>query len=159
MAPGKDGNDLAILIVLTNPAAVVEKGEKPVFAPPILCNLGGMSFRGMEYSAYHKAYFIAAGRSGSGLGGRLYRWSGDANDQPKLVKELDAAAGHFHFESVAAFPRSPKLLLLSDDGTRPVKVSGPGECLSGEYRPDGTCLNKYLLDPNRRTFRTIWVEP
>ena len=48
--------------------------------------------------------------------------------------------------------------MLSDDGNLLVKVAGAWECLEGEYRKDGTCLNKYLANPGRKTFRGIWLE-
>ena len=51
-----------------------------------------------------------------------------------------------------------RFLLLSDDGSLRIKVDGPADCLEGEYRDDGTCLNKYLLDPDKKTFRGIWLE-
>ena len=51
------------------------------------------------------------------------------------------------------------MLLLSDDGSLLIKVAGPHECVEGEYRKDGTCENKFLLDPNKKTFRALWLDP
>jgi len=40
-----------------------------------------------------------------------------------------------------------------------IKVDGAHECMEGEFRNDGTCLNKYLTNPNKKYFRGIWLEP
>jgi hypothetical protein len=48
--------------------------------------------------------------------------------------------------------------MLSDDGSLLVKVAGEWECMEGEYRKDGTTLNKYLVNPGRKTFRGSWLE-
>ena len=48
--------------------------------------------------------------------------------------------------------------MLSDDGSLVVRIAGPSECLEGEYRKDGTTLNKYLANPARKTFRGAWLE-
>jgi hypothetical protein len=58
-----------------------------------------------------------------------------------------------------SFKDSDRLLLLSDDGSLPIKIAGPHECMEDEYREDGTCQNKYLLNPKRKTFRGIWLVP
>ena len=63
-------------------------------------------------------------------------------------------------EALAAFPKSPRLLLLSDDGGVPVPVGGPSECLDAKhYRGDGTSLNKHLRDESRKFFRARWIAP
>jgi hypothetical protein len=38
-----------------------------------------------------------------------------------------------------------------------VKVAGPQECKQGELLPGGKCLNKSLLDAQRKTFRGLWL--
>ena len=59
-----------------------------------------------------------------------------------------------------AFPRSLRLMVLSDDGSVPVPVGGPSECLDAEhYRSDGTSLNKHLRDESRKFFRARWIAP
>jgi hypothetical protein len=50
------------------------------------------------------------------------------------------------------------MLLLSDDKSLAVKVSDAGRCAEGKYRSDGTCLNRYLVDPNTQCFRGVWLE-
>lgn len=154
------GREEAIVVPLQNPSAVIERGEAPVFGEPLLWDLRGLGIRSMEYLPYHKAYFIiAGGPDDDNEGGfALYCWSGKSGEKPALVRKLDLAGG-LSPEAVVPFAGSDRLLLLSDDGSIPVKVSGPHECAKGEYRDDGTCPNKSLLDPNKKTFRATWLVP
>jgi hypothetical protein len=120
----------------------------------------------MEYSPFHKAYFIVAGPRDEGPGFALYRWSGERENPPVLVRQL--SYGDFSPEAIVTFKSSSRLLLLSDDGTLPVKVApalasqeaaGAAECVEGELLANGACPNKFLIDPNKKFFRGIWLEP
>jgi hypothetical protein len=147
----------AIALPLNNPDAVVERGEEPIFGEPMLWNLGGLGVRDMAYSHFHKAYFIIAGPADEGPGFALYRWSGEKDVPPVMVRQLNW--GDFSPEALVPFRNSPRLLLLSDDGTIPVKVANSAECMKGELGADGTCPNKFLTDLNKKTFRGIWLTP
>jgi len=147
----------AIVLPLNNPQAVVEKGQAPIFGGPMLWDLGGLSIRSMEYSHFHKAYFIVAGPADERPGFTLYRWSGEKESLPVLVRQLGPS--DFSPEAIVPFRNSSRLLLLSDDGTLPVKVLSASQCQEGELRADGTCPNKSLTDPDKKTFRGIWLEP
>ena len=149
----------ALVVPLLNPNRVVERGETPIFGEPILWDFGGLGIRSMEYSAFHKAYFIIAGEADEGNEFALYRWSGERENKPELVQKLTGEANSFGPEALIPFEESKRLLFLSDDGLLPIKVAGPHECLQGEYREDGTCKNKFLLDPNKKTFRAFWINP
>jgi Protein of unknown function (DUF3616) len=155
------GRAEAIVVPLQNPAAVVEHGEKPVFGEPLLWDLAGLGIRGMEYSPFYRAYFIIAGGPDDEkeAGFVLYRWSGRPDENPVPLRKLDFGQHRFSPEALIPFVGSDRLLLLSDDGSIPVKVAGPQDCAKGEYRKDGTCQNKYLLDPNKKTFRALWLVP
>lgn len=157
----KTGREEAIVVPLQNPAGLVERGEAPVFGEPLQWDLAGLGIRSMEYSPFHKAYFIIAGGPDDDDEGGfvLYRWSGKPDEKPALVRKLDFAQSQFSPEALVPFAGSNRLLLLSDDGSIPVKVAGPHECAEGEYRQDGTSLNKFLLDPNKKTFRATWLVP
>ena len=157
----KTGRTEAIVVPLQNPAGVVDRGAAPVFGEPLLWDLGGLGIRSMEYSPFHKAYFIIAGGPDDDNEGGfvLYRWSGKPEENPAMVRKLDLDGSSFSPEALIPFAGSGRLLLLSDDGSIPVKVSGPHECAEGEYRNDGTCPNKFLLDPNKKTFRALWLVP
>jgi hypothetical protein len=149
----------AIVVPLHNPNEVVERAETPIFGEPILWDMKGLGIRSMEYSNFHKAYFVIAGSFDEGDEFALYSWSGKKEMAPVLVRQLSSDGSKFNPEALVPFENSGKLLLLSDDGSLRVKVAGPHECLDGEYRKDGTCQNKYLLDPNKKTFRGILLVP
>jgi hypothetical protein len=68
-------------------------------------------------------------------------------------------AEDFNPEALIPFKNSPNLLLLSDDGTLLIEVSDASECMEGELRKDGKCLNKHLTKQHQKTFRSIWLQP
>jgi len=152
------GRAKAIVVPLLSPDRIIEKGEAPVFGEPILWNLKGLGIRSMEYSRFHKACFVIAGGPDEDVGFALYRWSGKPESPPELERELSLGKSKFSPEALIPFEKSGRLLILSDDGSLPVKVAGAWECLEGEYSKDGTTLNKYLANPGRKTFRGIWLE-
>ncbi len=154
----QDGRAKAIVVPLLNPDRTVEKGEAPVFGEPILWDLKGLGIRSMEYSRFHKVCFVIAGGPDGDEGFALYRWSGKPESPPVLERELDLGKSKFSPEVLIPFEKSGRLLMLSDDGSLVVKVAGAWECIEGEYRKDGTTLNKYLANPGRKTFRGIWLE-
>ena len=154
----RDGRTKAIVIPLLNPNRIIDTGESPVFGKPILWDLNGLGIRSMEYSRFHRAFFIIAGGPDENVGFALYRWSGKPDSPPVLERELSMGKSKFTPEAVIPFEKSRRLLILGDDGSLVVKVAGEWECLEGEYRKDGTTLNKYLANPGRKTFRGIWLE-
>ncbi|MBN2269658.1 MAG: DUF3616 domain-containing protein [Sedimentisphaerales bacterium] len=151
------GRASALVVTLNNPADVVERGDAPVFGDYMLWDLGGLGIRSIEYSTFHKAFFIVAGASDETRQFALYRWSGRNDQQPEILKQMSQS--NFGPEALMPFPNSEMLLLLSDDGTLPVSVADPSECVEGELNPDGMCPNKFLLNPNSKTFRAIQLKP
>ncbi len=149
----------ALVIPLNNAADVIEKQNEPIFGEPILWDLRGLGIRSMEYSPFHKAYFIIAGPYDEEAKFALYRWSRDIDTQPVLVRQLSFEKSNFTPEAIVPFTNSSGILLLSDDGSLIIKADGPRECMDGRFRQDGTCLNKFLLDPSKKTFRAIWLKP
>jgi len=154
----KTGRAKAIVIPLLNPNGIIDAGESPVFGEPILWDLKGLGIRSMEYSPSCKAFFIIAGGPDEDVGFALYRWSGRPESPPELERKLNLGKSKFTPEALIPFEKSGRLLMLSDDGSLVVEVTGAWECLEGEYRKDGTTLNKYLANPGRKTFRGIWLE-
>jgi hypothetical protein len=147
----------AIVVPLLNPRQVIEKQQPPVFADPILWDLKGFGIRSMEYSPFHKAYFLIAGpHNDRPADFVLYRWSGRKDEPPQIVK---AISSNLNPEALVAFKDSAKLLLLSDDGGLPVDISDASDCIKGKLRKDGTCLNKYLTSTAKKRFRAIWLRP
>jgi len=155
---GRSPRAKAIVIPLLNPNLIINAGEAPVFGEPILWDLKGLGIRSMAYCRFHKAFFIIAGGPDEDVGFALYRWSGRPESPPELERELSLGKSKFTPEALIPFEKSGRLLMLSDDGSLVVKVAGAWECLQGEYRKDGTTLNKYLANPGRKTFRGIWLE-
>ncbi len=149
----------AIVVPLNNPKQVIERGRSPIFGAPMLWDLGGLGIRSMEYSDFHKAFFIIAGPYNEELGFVLYRWSGERDKPPVLVRKLRQDGSSLKPEALICFKNSSKFLLLSDDGSLAIKVSYPSECEEGELSEYGTCLNKYLTDQNKKSFRGIWLTP
>lgn len=147
----------ALVVPLSNPASVIERGQKPHFGQPLLWDLGNLGIRAMTYSWHHQAIFVVAGPHDGGREFALYRWSGNRLDLPRRIRSLANVATDFKPESVLAFPDRSALYLLSDDGTRLVSVTGPHECLPGEWLAPNQCQNKHLLDAGRKTFRGVWV--
>jgi hypothetical protein len=147
----------ALIVPLMNPDAVIEKNRTPIFGEPILMDLDSLGIRSMEYSNFHKAYFIIAGTFDDSAKYAIYRWSGNRERPPVLVRRLSQC--DFSPEAMIIFQRSDKFYVLSDDGSLLIKVDGAWECVEGEFRKDGTCQNKYLIDSGKKTFRGIWLIP
>lgn len=153
----KNGSNMAIVIPLENPAQIVEKYQAAVFGKPMLWNLENRGIRSMEYSAYHKAYFIVAGPHNGQKDFAIYRWSGNTDTQPKLLTKI--ARKDFNPEAITPVGDGSKLLLLSDDGTLAIKVDDPSQCTPDELLEDGRCPNKHLLDSAKKTFKGLLFKP
>lgn len=150
-------NKKAIIIPLKNPDDVIENSKAPIFSEPILLDLAGLGIRSIEYSHFHKEYFIIAGSFNDSPKFALYRWCGNREKQPVLIRQFNQT--DFNPEALITFRNSHKLFILSDDGTLRIKVDGAWECLEGQYNKDGTCQNKYLKNPAKKTFRGMWMIP
>ncbi len=147
----------AIVVPLNNPKQVLEGRKPPVFADPILLDLKGFGIRSMEYSPFHKAFFLIAGpHNDKPAEFVLYRWSGRKDEPPQVVRSINS---DFTPEALVPFKNSPKLLLLSDDGSLVVDISDVSECIQGTLLKDGKCLNKHLTNPAKKHFRAIWLQP
>ncbi len=153
------GKMQAIVVPLKNADSVIEKNQEPVFSKPMLWDFQGLGIRAMEYSAFHKSFFIIAGPADEKKDFALYRWSGDQKQQPELIGKIVDLPQDFTPEALFFPENSDKLFLLSDDGTLIVNVSSPAECTDGELLEGLKCQNKHLTDPNKKTFRGFWLKP
>jgi hypothetical protein len=151
--------DKALVVPLKNADAIIKSSAKPVFGEPILWDLDGLGIRSMEYCRLLQAYLLVAGPHDEAWRFALYRWSGKLEQQPKLIRQLRSVKNDFAPEALIPFKGSNRFLLLSDDGTIPVKVSGQAECTQNKLNNDGTCPNKFLTDQSKKTFRAIWLKP
>ncbi len=153
------GKMRAIVIPLKNAGSVIEKNAEPVFGEALLWDLDGSRIRSMEYSTFHKTFFIIAGPADERKDFALYEWSGDQGQQPEIIRKLEDLPKDFTPEALFSSGNSDKLFLLSDDGTLVVDVSSPAECLEGELLEGLKCQNKHLTDPGKKTFRGLLLEP
>jgi len=149
----------ALLIPLDNAKQVIEGAQEPIFGEPILWDLKGCGIRSMEYSHFHKAYFIIAGPHNEESIFALYRWSGEKGTPPSLVQGIDTDKRNFSPEVLVTFETCAGFLILSDDGSLAIDVSDASECMEGKLRSDGKCLNKHLTNPEKKHFRGIWLKP
>ena len=154
--PQLDGK--AIIIPLANPQAVIEEGARPVFEAAILLELGGRGIRSMEYRRADDSYLIIAGPVDEESDFALSRWRPEKQEQQLLVSKLGEDVKGFTPEALIIFEETGRVMVLSDDGTMPVEISDPSECADdGGLLGDGKCLNKYLRDQNRKSFRGMFL--
>ena len=157
--PERNGRPQAVVIPIHNPEQVIASGTTPEFGDPLLWDFGGLGIRSMEYDPRRACYWIIAGPHDSDNRPlALYRWDGDPAAKPTFINGLDALPDGFTPEALVCFPDDPRLLLLSDDGSRLIRI-GDGDAVDPSHiEPDGTAEQKRLLDPMQRTFRGFWIE-
>jgi hypothetical protein len=132
--PIPDGQ--ALLVRVRNPADVV-KGGKAELSPPIRLDLGGLGVRAL--SRWRSQVLLIAGPSGDGGPFFLYT----LNQALELTAKSQVDFTGYGPEGIFSPDPRERVLVLSDDGTRPV-----------EGKP---C--KKAKDPSKKHFRGIWVEP
>lgn len=141
--PRVNGKEMALIIPLANPEALVMNSARAILEEPILVDLDGMGIRSMEYSKPLDTYLIVAGShkgAGSASEFRLY-----AFDWKTRQPEKRAAFTHITPEALFQFPGQKEIILLSDDGSRLIDTeNGPVE---NKQRPR-----------DQRTFRTRAIE-
>jgi len=147
----------AIIVPLLNPDQVIEKRKRPIYGSPILLNLGGLGIRSIEYSRFHKSYFIIAGAHDERPEFALYKWLGP-KEQPVLVKKFPTDQNDLTPEALVVFEKTGRLFVLSDDGSIVIDVPRTSDCFEGEMVEDGKCPNKYLSDQSKKSFRGMWLE-
>ncbi|MBN1765701.1 MAG: DUF3616 domain-containing protein [Sedimentisphaerales bacterium] len=152
------GPDNALVVPLRNFEQVIDQQGQPEFGEPILWDLAGRGIRSMEYSPCHRAYFIVAGPHDEEPNFSLYRWNGQADSQPVLLQPIAAETDNFTPEALIVFNESPELLVLSDDGSLEVEVENATECQKGELLKNNHCLNKYLTNPSKKSFRAMYIK-
>lgn len=130
----------AIVLRLTNPAAVVDEGKQAEFGKPVLLDLGGLGIRSMEYSKQFGGYLISAGHHSREPKFALHLWSGKADDTTPKKLAFDRPDG-FSTEAIIVYEGRQEVLLLSDDGT--VDVDGK-KCKDAA--------------PEKRGFKSMWFK-
>lgn len=108
----------ALVLELKNPAAVVERGAKPVFGDLIPLDLGHRGIRSIERIGGE--YFIVAGPYNGGAHGdpssrfAIYKWNRASGAPPVHWKDIEPS--NFHAEGLFEIAGTRQLYLLSDDG-------------------------------------------
>ena len=125
----------ALAVTLLNPEGMV-KGEKARLGPARLLDLGGQGIRSM--TRWRGRYLIIGGSPSGNAGSRLFVWDG-TDARPTPVAEADFTG--LNPEAFVSYEDQDALLVLSDDGTRPIDGV---EC-------------KRLREPGRKRFRGLWV--
>lgn len=156
-----DGRPKALVVTVLNPADVMDRGVAIQFGEPLLWDLDGLGIRSMEYAPAYRAILIVAGSTGAKAKKpfELFRWSGVPGEAPVRMPIAEKLPKKFTPESIAPALDGPRVLLLSDDGTRLVSVRGAQDCQEGALLPDNQCENKNLLDQNAKTCRGLWITP
>lgn len=119
--PAPDGK--ALVVPLLNPAEVVEGKGAPQFGEGIELDLGGLAIRSMELVGL--AYMIVAGPPADHGEFALYKWSGDAKEQPEQLLHDDF--DQVRPEALFAIPGTRQVQILSDDGGEHVKTMAEEE--------------------------------
>lgn len=113
-----NADDDAIIIPLTNPRAVVERGEKPQFGSAVSIKLGGRGIRSIERIG--ERYLIIAGpseRDDDNHDFELFSWDGDPRNPPQpLHFDADSEFKTLTPEAIFAVPGTNEVMILSDDG-------------------------------------------
>lgn len=125
----------ALVIAVENAREVV-RGGRAKLGDPVQLELGGRGIRSL--SSWRGRYLLVAGGAGEGGTSRLFTWSGAPHDPP-TADPVDLAV--LNPEAFVTFEDRDEILLLSDDGTRPV---------------EGVPCKK-LKDSARKRFRGAWV--
>lgn len=126
----------AIIVPFENPIEVLH-GERARFAAPMLVDLGGLGVRSI--GSWRGSYVISAGaaQEDKGTASHLFLWDGKT-----APRALDVDLRDFTPEALVSFDGRAELLLLSDDGARPL---GNGRC-------------KDSIEPSQKRFRGRWVK-
>jgi len=122
--PLRDGK--ALVVPLHNPATALE-GEAPQFGDALALDLGGRGVRAMARVA--DGYLVVGGPTADDGSFDLFHWRG-GDDMPRRLAQ--PALGTLRPEALFAWPGTPQLQLLSDDGGvdvrgAPCKTLAPAE--------------------------------
>lgn len=110
------GRPHALVVPLNNPADVVEEGKEPIFGEAMLWDFDASGIAGLEYSPFHKRYFVLARPHDANSPTALYRWSGMKANSPIRIRTLSRTSAGAGAKALTAFENSGSLLLLTDVG-------------------------------------------
>jgi hypothetical protein len=132
-------NGSALLIPITNPADVVERGAAARLGDAIELDLGGRGIRSI--ASWGDFYWIVGGAPDEPvIESRLYRW--DGTGKPIWLESVDLSELNPEALATVATRERTGLLLISDDGEREI---------------DGIRCKK-VADDARKSFRAAWID-
>lgn len=146
---------LTSLIPLENPHSVVLGYGEPVFGQSYRLDLGGLGISDIALHPGQGVYYILATPHDRDADAKLYRWSGVRDDPAVLLLDLDPR--DFAAQALAVAPDGKRLMVLSDDGDRPLPIEKKEEC-SSRPRKEGECACNKIVDVSRKQFRGRWIE-
>jgi hypothetical protein len=133
--PVPDGR--ALIVPLLNPDEMVA-GQRAVFGPPVLLDLGGLAIR--DLAMWQGEYLVIAGSHDGRGASKLFRWAGgDAKPQPVPQVSLKG----LNPEAVVIYP---------DQGWREVQLLSDDSSKQKDFPPAPK-------GPDRKRFRGVWVSP
>lgn len=117
LAPG----DKALLLLMTNAAAVLDNGVAATFGPPILLELGKQGLRDLVRDPKGGGYIVLAGNAGDVGTFALWRWAGPGSTSPPTkIMMVDTPGPGTSAEGVVLTATPSKVLILFDEGERPL---------------------------------------
>jgi hypothetical protein len=130
----------ALIVPLDNPQETIN-GQTARFGQPILLPLEGRGIRDILYVDAQYGYLIIAGPYDDTGDFKLYRWSGSLAARPEPVKGNNLK--DLHPEALTRYPGDKLTVqMISDDGA--VKV-------------DGSACKDIQVQPDKKSFRSVWV--
>ena len=126
----------ALVVPVLNPLDVLQ-GQRAQVGAPVLLDLQGRGVRGISF--WRGRYLIVGGGIADEKPSALFTWDGKSERARKVA--VPALTG-FNPEGFVSYPDRSEVLLLSDDGSRPV---GGTPC-------------KDLTNSATKSFRGLWVK-
>ncbi len=113
--------DKALLLLVTNAAAVLDSGVGATFAPPILLALGKQGLRDLVRDPKSGGYIILAGNTGEGGTFALWRWAGPTSaSAPTKFKSIETPGPGTSAEGIVLTATPNTAWILFDEGERPL---------------------------------------
>jgi hypothetical protein len=133
----------AMILPLTNAAAVLDTNAKPAFAAPILLSLGKQGLRDLV-SDGRGGYLILSGEPGEGGTFALWSWAGPTGGAPPKKVLAIANVPDTSAEAVVVAPDAKSAWILFDEGER--KTASGKKCKGDSVPPSGKSFRARRID-------------
>jgi uncharacterized protein DUF3616 len=135
--------DTAIVLPLTNAAAVLDSRARATFGPPILLALGKQGLRDLV-SDRRGGYLLLAGEPGEGGTFALWTWAGPAAVTPPRKLRLIPNEKDTSAEAIAVADDGKTAWILYDEGER--KTASGKKCKGDSVPPSGKSFRARRID-------------